>query len=395
MKRIILPIVILIVGVGIAAGIVATGPELKQQPPGSSAPLVRTWVASPQTVQMSSRTHGTVLPRTESELIPEVSGRITMISDSMVSGGFFKEGDELFQVETLDYAVALEQARASLASARSELSIAKRAHARQIDLARKQSTSESLRDDALNRLRIAEASLREAKARIARAERDLERTTITAPYDGRVRTERVDVGQFVNRGASVAMLYATDYAEVRLPVHDEELAYLDLQLDGLEPELESEPIAMLSAQFAGKEHTWAGKIVRTEGEIDPQTRMINLVAQVDAPYEPMAGRPPLAVGLFVEAEIHGREVHGIFVLPRSALQANSQVYVVTADRTIEFRDVEILRVVDEDVYVSSGFQQGETICLSTVSNAVEGMSVRPMEPTMIGDTDGRSEADKT
>jgi RND family efflux transporter MFP subunit len=394
-KRIIMPIVILIVGISIAAGIVVTGPELKQQPPRSSAPLVRTWVAITQTVQMSSRAHGTVLPRSESDLIPEVSGRITQISDAMVSGGFFKEGQALFQVETLDYAVALEQAKAALASARSELSIAKRAHARQIDLARKQSTSESLRDDALNRLRIAEASLRESKARIARAERDLERTTITAPYDGRIRTERVDVGQFVNRGASVAMLYATDYAEVRLPVHDEELAYLDLQLDGLEAELNSEPIVMLSARFAGKEHTWQGKIVRTEGEIDPQTRMINLVAQVDAPYQPMAGRPPLAVGLFVEAEILGREVDGIFVLPRSAIQANEVVYVVNEDSTIEFRDVEILRFVDEEVYVVAGVEPGETICLSTVSNAVEGMTVRPMVPTLIGNKDGMLEAEQT
>lgn len=149
MKRVLLPIAILAVGFVLAGGIIATGPELQQQAPPDTAPLVRTWVAAPQTVQLASRAHGTVLPRTESDLIPEVSGRVTAISEAMVSGGFFAEGDVLFEIEKLDYELAREQARAALASATSELSIARRAHARQIDLAKKQSTSESLRDDAL------------------------------------------------------------------------------------------------------------------------------------------------------------------------------------------------------------------------------------------------------
>ena len=378
MKRVLLPIIILIGGVGLAALIIATGPTLEQQAPPPSSPLVRTWIAEPQTVRMSTIAHGTVLPRTESELVPEVSGRITKISPAMVSGGFFKAGDVLIEIETLDYEVALEQARAGMVSAQSELTSAQRAYARQQDLARKQSTSESLRDDALNRLRFAEASLREAKARLSRAQRDLDRTKIRAPYDGRVRTERVDVGQFVNRGTPVATLYATDYAEVRLPVHDEELAFLNLPLDKFAPGEAHQAPAILRANFAGKQHTWEGKIVRTEGELDPQTRMIHIVAQVDAPYQNTGDRPPLAVGLFVEAEVLGKEVDNVFVLPRSAIQANQQVYVITAENTLEFRDVTILRTVQDAVYVADGISSGETVCLSTVNNAVENMSVRPV-----------------
>ncbi len=385
MKRIFTPILILLVGFGIAAAIIVTGPELQQQPPPDNAPLVRTWVAAPETVRMTTVTHGTVLPRTESELIPEVSGPVINLSPAMVSGGFFKAGDVLFEIDPLDYEVALEQARAAIASAQSELSIARRAHARQIDLAKRQSTSESLRDDALNRLRFAEASLREAQARLAKAERDLARTRIVAPYDGRVRTERVDVGQFVNRGSPVATLYATDVAEVRLPVHDEELAYLQLPLDGSGVIEGHAPSVVLKAEFAGAEHSWTGRIVRTEGEIDPQTRMINLVAQVEAPYERIGNRPPLAVGLFVEAEIHGRTVDNVYVLPRSAVQANEQVYIIGTDETLDFRTIEILRIVEENVYVTGGFAAGEMVCLSTVNNAVDGMTVRPLAPTMIGD----------
>ena len=377
-KKLLLPFAILIGGFGLAALILATGPVLEQIPPPSNAPLVRTWEARAQTVQMSSITHGSVLPRTESDLIPEVSGRVISMSSSLVSGGFFKKGDVLLEIDPLDYEVALEQARAALASSESEVTNARKAHKRQLNLAKKQSTSESQRDDALNRMQFAEAAEREARARLSRAERDMERTRILAPFEGRVRTERVDVGLFVTRGASVASLYSTDFAEVRLPIHDEELAFLELPLGGVSDGNIPMPKAVLRARFAGKEHEWDGSIVRTEGELDPQTRMITVIAQVEAPYQTRANRPPLAVGLFVEAEILGRVVENIYIVPRSALQANNQIYIIGADNKLEFRDVNILRVVDEDVYIRDGLQAGETVCLSTLSNAVPGMTVRPL-----------------
>ena len=376
-KRFLFPMAIVVAGLGLAGLIIATGPKLEQQPPPSSAPLVRTWVADVQTVQMTSITHGSVLPRTESELIPEVSGRIIEMSPVVVSGGFFKKGDVLLKIDPLDYEVALEQARASLASARSEFTNATKAHNRLLDLAKRQSASQSQQDDALNRLRFAQASIREATARLSKAERDITRTTVTAPYDGRVRTERVDIGQFVTRGAPIASLYATDVAEVRLPIQDEELAYLQLPLSGQTDQ--HMPTVILRARFAGEEHTWQGRIVRTEGELDPKTRMINIVAQVQSPYERSGSRPPLAVGLFVEAEIIGKRVDNVFVLPRSALQANEQVYVMTDENRLSFREVEIIREVGEDVYITGGLKRGETISLSTVNNAIEGMLVRPID----------------
>ena len=373
-----MPVVILLGGVGLAGHLLRTGPSLTPQAPPSSAPLVRTWRASPQTVRMTSLAHGTVMPRTQSELIPEVSGRVLAVSESLVPGGFFKAGDLLLRIDPLDYEVALEQARAGLASAESDLATARRAHQRQADLAQRQLASQALKDDAANRLLIAEAAHREARARLARATRDLERTRITAPYDGRVRTEKVDKGQFVDRGKSIASLYATDFAEVRLPVHDEELAFLQLALDGADG---GEPATViLRAEFAGKRHLWHGRIVRTEGELDPQTRMINLVAEVAEPYKRQDGRPPLAVGLFVEAEILGMTVEDVYSVPRSALQADNQVYIIDGNSQLVFRDVDVLRTVGEQVYIRGGFRAGETVCLSNLSNAVQGMTVRTADP---------------
>lgn len=378
MKRLVLPFVIVLAGIALAALLLLTGPSLSPQSVEPMTPLVRVQTVVLEDVALSSLTHGTVAPRTETELVAEVAGRVIKVSPKLVSGGFFDAGEELLQIEPLDYELALEQARASIAQADSDLANARRAADRLDSLSERQLTSVSQQDDATNRMRIAEATLRSAKAQLARAERDLARTRITAPYEGRVRSERVDVGQFVNRGFSVATIYATDYAEVRLPINDEELAFLDLPLAPLsEDELTvAAPSVTITARFAGQKHQWPAQVVRTEGELDPQTRMINVVARVDSPYAPSGGRAPLAVGLFVDAEIHGRVARNVAVLPRSAVRQNNQVLLVDNEGRLRFRAVTVLRMVGEQAYISAGLAAGERVCISPIANALEGMAVR-------------------
>jgi RND family efflux transporter MFP subunit len=326
LKRLVLPSVIILAGFGLAAVLLGTGPTLTSKPVESLAPLVRIQTVTLKDVALSSLTHGTVAPRTESELVAEVAGRVISVNSNLVSGGFFNAGEELLQIDPLDYELALEQARASIVQAESDLANARRAAGRLDSLSERQLTSAAQQDDALNRMRIAEATLRSSQAQLARAERDLARTRVLAPYEGRVRSEHVDIGQFVNRGSSIATIYATDYAEVRLPINDEELAFLDLPLGPVIEGAQTIPATevTITARFAGKEHQWLAQVVRTEGELDPQTRMINVVARVESPYAPAAGRTPLAVGLFVDAEIHGRLARDVAVLPRSAVRPGGQ-----------------------------------------------------------------------
>ncbi len=376
MKRFLLPLLIIIGGFGLAALLIATGPKLESRPPVINAPLVRVLSVDPQRIQLTTSTHGTVAPRTQSQLVAEVSGRIITMSPSMVSGGFFRKGDILFSIDPLDYDVALEQARANLTRAESDFSNARKTHARQQDLEKKQSISASQMDDALNRLRIAEATLRESKAKLARAQRDLDRTQLAAPYDGRVRSEQIDVGQFVSRGTPLAMLYATDIAEVKLPIHDEELAFLDLPLGVNGTTLEKRIPVTLRARFAGAEHQWPAEVVRTEGELDPRTRMINVIAQVNLPYVTVNNKPPLSVGLFVKAEIKGIHVDDVVIVPRAALRANSEVLIVDTDNRLRFRSVEVLRITENKVYINSGLVAGERLCVSPLNSPVEGMQVR-------------------
>lgn len=392
MKRLILPFFIVLGGVALAAVLLATGPTLKPAPAAVLAPLVRVQTVTLQDVALSSLTHGTVAPRTESELVAEVAGRVISVNPNLVSGGFFRAGEELLQIEPLDYEVALEQARAGMAQAESDLANARSAANRQDSLGERQLTSAAQQDDAINRLRIAQATLRSARAQLARAERDLARTRILAPYEGRVRTERVDIGQFVNRGSAIATIYATDYAEVRLPINDQELAFLDLPLGPAGEDTLAAPATLvtITARFAGAEHQWQAEVVRTEGELDPTTRMINVVARVDAPYAPSAERPPLAVGLFVDAEIHGRTARDVVVLPRPALRQGNQVLVVDQDNRLRFRSVTVLRTVAEQVFISAGLAAGERVCISPLENALEGMTVRIAPAAGIVGEEGRS-----
>ena len=192
---------------------------------------------------------------------------------------------------------------------------------------------------------------------------DLARTQIRAPFTGLVRNERVDAGQFVSRGVSVASIYGSEYAEVRLPIADSQLAYLSVPLAQRGELNEADaPMVTLSASFAGAEQQWLGRIVRTEAEIDATSRMVHAVARIRASEDGDKIPPP--VGLFVQADIEGRLVDNVIVLPRSALRNDSQVLVVDKDNRLQYRAVEILRVYRDEVYIIEGLNEAEVVCIS-------------------------------
>lgn len=374
-----MPLAVLAAGVLGAVVLVATGPEPQTMAPRLAVPLVRTVSVDAREVQLSITTHGTVAPRTESELVPEIAGRVVWVSPALASGGFFEEGDPLLRIEPADYEVSLERARAQRERAASEDTLARKELARQEQLAEREVASASRLDDARNREKVARASLREASASLRQAERDLDRTELRAPYAGRVREENVDVGQFVNRGVSVARIYAVDYAEVRLPIRDEELAFIDLPTGGA-PDEGARPEVVLRARYAGADREWRGRIVRTEGEIDPQSRMVHVVARVEDPYgrDGRAGRPPFPVGLFVDAEILGRRAVDVVVLPRGALRDGDRVLVVDDEDRLRFRDVSVMRRGRSEAYIDRGLEPGERVCVTSLETPVEGMQVRPV-----------------
>lgn len=382
------PIAIFAFG-GIAGlGLVTARPHLDTEKPDRRSPLVRVVRAVEKDTEIRIHAQGTVVPRTETDLVAEVGGRIIEVSPSLVSGGFLEEGEVLLRIDPSDYEIALERAKAAYARAESSLELARATLKRQEQLAQRKVGSSADVDGARNRKQLAEADLRDARAARSQALRNLERTAVRVPFAGRVRRKMVDIGQYVGRGTKVARVYSVDYAEVRLPIPDRDAAFVDLpigyrgekQRAGTEAGGPS-PEVVLRAHFAGREYTWNGRIVRTEGELDPKTRMIHAVARVKDPYGrgDNPDRPPLAVGLFVDAEIAGRVMPNTVRLPRSALRGNNQVAIIDSDDRIELRTVAVLRHDRTHVLVSEGIAAGERVVIGSLAIAVEGMQVRVFE----------------
>jgi len=380
-NRVVVPIMILAAGVAGFATFMATRPAVDRREPEVVAPLVRAVVVEPQVLRFKVEAHGTVEPPIESELRAQVDGEIIWVSPKLAAGGFFEADEPLVRIDSTDYENELEAARAARDRATSALSRATREHKRQQRLVSQSAASVSKADEARDDHRAAEAALREARVRIARAERDLGRTELTAPYAGRSREKNVDIGQFVRRGDELAQLYAIEYAEVPLPVPDRELAFLDLLhpfRDAGRDELIDGPVVHLRADFAGVRNEWTGHLVRTTAEIDARSRTVTVVARINDPYGRAPEGPdlPLLVGLFVEAEIEGREIEGAVVLPTTALRSDGQVYLVDAEGRLRFRNVEVLRNRRDEIVVSSGLRAGERVIITPLRGAVDGMRVR-------------------
>lgn len=366
-----------------AVTMIRNRPVVETRPPEIAPPGVRVHVVALEDVALAVTSEGTVRPRTESELVPEVSGRVMSVAPSFAEGGFFEAGDVLVTIDPFDYEQAVVAARAQLAQSRLRLAEeeaeAEVAQREWDSLGQGDPRELTLRKPQLDDARAAVAA---AEASLVRAERDLERARITAPYAGRVRRKGVDVGQFVTMGSSVATIYAVDQAEIRLPLPDNELAYLNLPLSYRGSANRQGPGVTLRSTFAGETHAWIGRIVRTESEIDPVSRMVHVVAEVDDPYRPGPDpdRPPLAVGMYVDAEIEGRRFRQIAVVPRSGLRGRSQVMVVDGENRLRFRDVELLRMTAGSIYVRSGLASGERVVVSTLDSPTDGMLVQVTNP---------------
>ncbi len=385
MKRalmIIMPLLVLIGSIVAAGVMIASRKPVETKPVVPLPPLVKVQAVMQRDHQFIVKAQGTVAPRSEITLASEVSGRITKVSPAFANGGFFEAGEVLVSIEAKDYELMLTQARARLAEAKTRLTReqAESAVARKEWLALGKKIEEAnplvLR---LPQIAEIEAAVSSAQASVEQAERDLQRCEIKAPFAGRVWEKKVDAGQYVAKGAMLARLYAVDYAEIKLPLPTDDLAFIDVPYAFRgEKETGPQPTVKLIADIAGQSQEWAGKLIRTEGEIDMRTRMLPTVARVENPYGrgDKESRPPLSIGMFVQAEIKGKMVKGVYVIPRLAYRGNNEVMVVDKESKLRFRNIQILRLEADNVIAKSGLEAGDRVCVSPLDAPVDGMTVR-------------------
>lgn len=380
-RRWLLPVFIVAVGIALTATMIMFRPQPPTTPTAERVLPVEVLTVNSVDMNLNVSSQGTVAPRTQTSMIAEVSGRVIAISEKLVAGGFFNAGEVMLTIDPADYEVAVDQAQANLLTAQAQLA---QQQAQADQAAREWDLSGRPREDApilalrTPFLREAEARVLYSESELRRAQRQLDRTTVRAPYDALVREKTADIGQYLSTGARIAEVFATDYAEVRLPLSDRDMMWLTLPEPGQLALSDATPVR-LYANVAGKQQHWQAQIVRTEGVVDSNSRMHYAVARVDDPYglRNRLRQPPLPAGTFVNADIEGIRVTGVFDIPLEAVRSGDQVLVMDQEQRLRQRQVNVIRSTANRVIVNEGLNNNDSVIVSPVPIPIDGMRVNP------------------
>lgn len=326
---------------------------------------------------------GDVRPKREIIVAPQISGRIAYVSPDFIDGGIIERGQVLVRLEGDDYELGVVRAQSVVASAEQRL-------AREI--AESEIAIQDLKELGIEnpsplarrepQLADARAALNSAKAQLAEAELALRRTAVVSPFTGRVREESVDVGQYAAPGQSLGRIFATDIVEVVLPITDEQMGQLGLPLAFAETASSPGPEVIFSAQVSGKMREWRGRVTRTSAAINPRTRLINVIAELEDPFGENADNgAPMAPGLFVSASIQGSKIEKLLVAPRGALRSGNQIYMGDPEAgELHIYEVEV-EYSDPDGawFRSDEVMPGELAVTSPIQAAFSGMSITVLE----------------
>jgi RND family efflux transporter MFP subunit len=374
--KIISTFAVAIIGIAFAIMLAKSAKKPESQIPQPKLPAVEVQIAEATRHTYRIQSQGTALPRTSIRLVSEVSGKVVSVAESFDVGQIFAKGDVLLKIDARDYELALAQARSQVAQAQLRLQM----EVKEADVVRREwqllnqgePTGLQAREP---QLASARAALEAALAAEEAAKRNLDRCEIRAPFDGMVARAGVRPGQFAALATPLGELFATDVAEVRLPLIASDLSFIDLPRPGAKVALGQAPKVTLSGWGA----EWVGRVVRSEGTVDPLNRMVYVVAQITDPYGlPNDTVAPLRSGMFVQASIEGRTQEGVVVLPRHALRGKNQVWIVSENK-LTFRTVKVAFADAKQVIVAAGIQQGEQVVVSLLAAVVDGMGVKVRE----------------
>ena len=373
------PIIILAVLLGIAYLLVRNPPQAdRQAAPAGPQLTVDAMKLERQPYQVRLQSYGTVQPRTQSTLIAQVFGEITAINDSLRDGGFFEKGEVLLNIDQRDYLANVKIAEATLLDAKQALAQEQARAAQALEDWNRLGNRGEAPPLVLRKpqLLAAEARVISAESALDKARLELERTDIVAPYAGRVLTKLVDQGQVVNKNSPLAEIYAVDLVEIRLPLRNRDLTFIDLPEDYRfgDQELADGPQVTIRSELAtGAE--WQGRVVRTEGTIDDRARQLHVVAQVDDPFGVHAqGKTPLKIGQYVTAELAGKDLQDALVIPARAIYQGGYVYVVV-DGVLQRREIEVAWQNQEEALIAGGLGGGDMLVLTPLGQVTSGVRV--------------------
>jgi RND family efflux transporter MFP subunit len=377
-KKLLIPAIILIVTVLAFKFILANPPAAQRGgAPKAAKIVVQTLQLEPVQYQVQVESYGVVKPRTQSILVAQVSGQIISIAAQFREGGFFEQGEVLAQIDDRDHLADVKTAQANVLTAQQTL-LEEEARAQQAvaDWQRlgngQQASNLVLRKPQLE---AAKAKVLSAQAAFEKAQLNLERTKVIAPYAGRVLSKSVDVGQVVSNNSQLAEIYATDRVEIRLPIKNKDLELIEL------PEQYRDAGAVLlgskvlfHSDLVG-EQNWQGNLVRTEGAIDTNAQQLYVVAQINDPYKATAtNKYPIKIGQYVKAKISGRELSDVMMIPNATIYQGSYVYVVEQG-VLKRKDINIRWQNSQHSIIASGLEFGQQLVITPLGQVSSGTAV--------------------
>jgi len=373
--RTLAPIVIVVLSILLIGFMVKIGPHAMPKPHDAKLPGVKIQTIKLGDASVPVYTRGVINPAIQIQLMSEVNGTVIEATPALATGAFFHKGEILVRVDPSHHALELANARANLATAEhayARVEAGVRSSGVDVDASRK--TKLARGDFQLDEAR---AHLEVARRAVALAEAQLAKTTIRAPFEGRVAKKMIDTNEALTLGRPIAQIYSTDNAEVRLPLSAEQLELVDvpLQYDNQEGS-KYEPLVIL--EDATAKYRWTGRVKRSEGFVNPTNRLTFLIAVVRQPYarDPaQPNRPPLAAGTFVEATIQGGIHKNIATLPLDALHNMNEVWVLDTKKHLRFRKVDVLYRGRDRVYIGGGLGDGEKVILTPLEVAAEDMEL--------------------
>jgi len=367
-------------GLLLIAVIIRLNPPEAPQRPAFSGPMmtVEIRVVSEQNYPIVLESYGTVRPRTRSMLVAQVGGQIVSVKPNVRDGGFFEKGDVLANIDARDYEADVRIAGALLTDARQTLAEAEaRTNQAREDWDRLGNTGEA--PDLVLRipqLEAAKARIVSAESTLRKAELELERTRIVAPFAGRILRKLVDIGQVVSPNTQLAEIYATDVVEIRLPLRNRDLPFIDLPESyrfGTVSRVTGGQV-MIHSELGGEE-TWDATLIRTEGAIDETARQLHVIAQIDDPFgHDNEDHTPIKIGQYVTARLQGKTVPRALVIPNNTIYQGSYVYIVE-DEILRRRNIEIGWQNDTDALISDGLAPGDLLVMTPLGQVTSGIRV--------------------
>lgn len=351
----------------------AEGGNVKHKDKGQETTVLK---LTPIDYQVYLQTQGIVRPRTETKLNALVSGNITHLSNQMQDGAFFKKGDLLVELDSTDYASRIISAKANVARAQASLAQEKAIAAQALRNWKDIGFDEEPNDLVLRKPQLNEASANVAaqQAELDKAARDLDRTKIYAPFDGRIRKRNVGPGESISANSPLAEIYTTDYAEIRLPLSARQLTQITINEQGNQ----AIPVNLTDALNEENQTVWKAVVKHVEGELDEVSRELNVIAHIPDPFGTTKSHPPLRMNQPVKASIQAKIIKNAIEIERKFLYGANEILLVE-DGEIVRKEIDIAWSTTDSVITTDPYLVGKILATSRLNYAKTGTSIDVIE----------------